>query len=372
MSSPLPPPLDRIVFISIPEQTARKLSDLPLDLSKLLPVEIPPGEDNWTIQNLSWEMIIAAMLKIFAWQPHYKDIEYYRSFINKVKPDLEYTLTKTGIDRVKNNDLAIAEEIFRALANYAPGQPNNFINLALVLEDQAELYGNLKNFDLSEKYIREAFHVYIDALKYHSSSPALLFNIGNFYIKQHNPEKARDMFEKFLLLEPEGNRKEFVRQIVAKIPRKSTEELYFLEAYDMIRMGNEDIGIEKIKLYLRDNPDIWNAWFLLGWGYRKKGEYALGKEALIKCITLKDTNIDAYNELSICLMECEEYNLCRTYLKKALQLDGENTQIISNLGVLAMKESNWQDADGFFRTVLDYDPQNKLAIEYLKYINKYL
>lgn len=94
-------PLDKIVFISIPEETAQKIKDFTIDTSILLPVEIPEGEDNWRIQDLSWEMIIAAMMKIFAWQPDHPDTDYYRSFISAIQPDLEYKMSQTGILKAK-------------------------------------------------------------------------------------------------------------------------------------------------------------------------------------------------------------------------------------------------------------------------------
>ncbi len=363
-------PLEKIVFISIPEETAQKIKDFTIDTSILLPVEIPEGEDNWRIQDLSWEMIIAAMMKIFAWQPDHPDTDYYRSFISAIQPDLEYKMSQTGILKAKNKDFAIAEEIFRALSNFNPHNVNNSINLALVFEEQSELYEKLGNSELSEKYITEAFRVYIETSKLHAASPDVYFNLGNFYIKNGNLEKARRSFEEFLILEPEGKRKEFVEQILNKIPVNPSDDLLFLEAYDLIRMEKEDEGIEKIKLYLKKNPKVWNAWFLLGWAYRRKELYNLGKEALLKSIELENKNLDSYNELAICLMELEEFTECRNLLERALKLDGENTKIISNLGVLAIKQNNYNEAEGFFKTVLEYSPDDYIAQEYIKFIKQ--
>ncbi len=70
-------PLANIVFVSIPEETVENFKDFKLDPSILLPVEVPEGEDNWYINDLSWERIIAAMMKIFAWQSDHENIEYF-------------------------------------------------------------------------------------------------------------------------------------------------------------------------------------------------------------------------------------------------------------------------------------------------------
>ena len=119
-----------------------------------MPIEIPFGEDEWQIKDLSWEMIIAAMLKIFAWDPSHKDIEYYRNFIHAVRPDINEEMTQTGIIKAGDKDYEISEELFLSLAHFNPNIEQNFTNLALVYEDQAELYGLIAKLrDLGVKLV---------------------------------------------------------------------------------------------------------------------------------------------------------------------------------------------------------------------------
>ena len=362
--------LSNIVFVSIPEETAANFKDFDLDPSILLPVEVLDGEENWYFEDLSWERIIAAMMKIFAWQKDHKDIEYFRSFIRSVQPDIEAVMGSAGVEKAKNKEFEVAEEIFRALVNYNPENLYNHINLAAVLGEQAGLYETLGNTDLSEKYSLESFRVYIDALEYHPTSPDLLFNLGSFYIKKGNLDKARSTFKKFITFEKEGKRKDLAVSILAKIPESPKDDMLFLEAYDLIKMQREHEGINKIYAFLKSNPDSWNGWFLLGWAYRRLEEYEKGRDAFIKSLELEESNIDTYNELAICLMELGEFSECRKYLAKALRLDGTNTKIISNMGVLALKEDNPEDAEGFFKTVLEYDPDDKIAAKYLEFIKE--
>ncbi len=370
MSDNHTPHLSNIVFVSIPEETVEKFKDFDLDPSILLPVEVPEGEENWYFEDLSWERIIAAMMKIFAWQKDHKDIEYFRSFINTVQPDIETVMSSAGITKAKNKEFEIAEEIFRSLVNFNPGNLYNHLNLATVLEEQAALFETLGNKELASKSSLEAFRVYIDALKFHPDSPDLLFNLGSFYIKVGNLEKARSILKKFADLEPEGKRKDFALQILNKIPETEKDDLLFLEAYDLIKMQREYEGINKIQTFLDTNPDSWNGWFLLGWAYRRLEEYDKARDAFIKSLDLEDSNIDTYNELAICLMELGEYKECKKLLSSALRKDGTNTKIISNMGVLALKEENLSDAEGFFETVLEYDPDDSIAAKYLKFIRE--
>ncbi len=279
-------------------------------------------------------------------------------------------MSRTGIDKAENKDFEIAEEIFKALVSYNPENIYNHLNLATVLEEQSALYETLENSELSEKKSLEAFRVYIDALEFHPESPDLLFNLGSFYIKKGNLDKARTIFKKFVSVEKDGKRKEFAESILERIPESSDGDLLFLEAYDLIKMKREYEGILKIKSYLDKDPESWNGWFILGWAYRRTEQYKEGKEAFIKSLELEEDNIDTYNELAICLMELGEYKDCGRYLSAALRKDGTNTKIISNMGVLALKQDNLEDAEGFFKTVLEYDPDDAIAKKYLEFIKE--
>ncbi len=370
MNNSTNPALDRIMYISIPEDAEQEINGFHIDSSILMPLEIPIGETEWQMQDLSWEMIVAAMLKIFAWDPLHKNIDYYRSFIHAVQPGINEEMTQTGIIKAENKDYEIAEEIFRALANFEPNIEQNLTNLALVFEDQAELYEKLKNHELAEKKVEEAFEIYKKAIKKHPDSEEVMFNGSNFYLKHGNMEKAIQLLNHFVSISKNSDKKKYVTGILEKIRNLSVDDTVFNEAYELIKIGREESGIEKIKHYLNTNSNVWNAWFLLGWAYRRIGDYKNGKEALLECLTLNEDNVDTYNELAICLIEMGEFSNCRKKLTTALRLDGDNIKIISNFGILALKENKKEEAVGFFRTVLEIDPDDQIAKKYIDFLTK--
>jgi lipoprotein NlpI len=49
-------------------------------------------------------------------------------------------------------------------------------------------------------------------------------------------------------------------------------------------------------------------------------------------------------------------------------MDPENTKIINNLGILSLKQEDPDQAAGFFRTVLDIDPEDEIARQYIDYL----
>lgn len=130
----------------------------------------------------------------------------------------------------------------------------------------------------------------------------------------------------------------------------------------MISNGEEEKGLDQIRMFLQNNPKVWNAWFMLGWGLRRIGRFEDGIQAFSKALEYGgDTNSDTYNEMAICHLETGNYEEAKKALLKALAIEPESTKIISNLGYVALREGNIADAQKYFTTVLEFDPDDKIA-----------
>ncbi len=371
---PFPPadttPLENINYISLPEDIDRQIGNFELDPSIPLPVELPRGSEQ-LLESLSWEMIIAAMLKLFAYQPEHPHIDYFRRFINEVQPDIVAEMTQTGIYKAKNGELELAEEIFRALVNFAPEQESNFVNLALVFEEKSKQHHERNETESEEQAIESAFDAYKNGSLFHPTATDLHFSAGHFFLQQGNIPKAKEHFSIFLANSSgEGEKEQQVRKVLDEIDTKRQDDLVFNEAYDFIKMGQEERGIERIRYFLDRNPEVWNGWFLLGWGLRKTGSYAEAKDAFYKSLEFNDTHPDTLNELAICNLELEEYQEAKKHLESALHAEPDNTKIISNLGILALKQGDPLLAKRFFLTVLELDPEDPLAPQYIDKIDE--
>ncbi|MGM0431943.1 MAG: tetratricopeptide repeat protein [Spirochaetota bacterium] len=359
-------PLDQIVYISLPEDAARTIEGFTLDPKILIPVEIPDDREAWTIDNLSWEMIVSAMLKIFAYNPRHKDIDYYRRFIHTVQPNLVAELTKTGIIKAEAKEYDLAEEIFLSLAHFAPEIETTFLNLAFCYEDQAEQYKNANDFTSAERFSDKAFHVYMNALEEHPDSPDLHFYAGYFFMKQNNLSKALEYFELFLGLAEDDERAQDVQEIVDRIRNQSEDDILFTAAFEKIKAGHEQEALDDISSFLSRHEDVWNAWFLKGWAHRRLEQYEQGKQALETCVKLEPSTSDVYNELAICCMELKFFTEAEAHLKKALTIEPDNVKIISNLGVLALKQEDAEQAAYYFRIAAEIDPEDPLVVSYLE------
>jgi tetratricopeptide (TPR) repeat protein len=358
-------PLDHIMFISIPEESKREINGFVLDPAILIPVEFPQNGQEFDIEELSWEMIISAMLKIFAYNRTHEDIPYYRSFINAVQPNLVTELTKTGIIKAEAKEYALAEEIFLALCHLAPEEATTFLNLAFVYEEQADGYKEAGEFTTSDYYADKALNIYQEALEVHPESTDVHFYLGYFYLKQNDLSKAQEYFELFLGLAFDDERSEQVQLVVDSIRNQTQDDNLFARSFELIRNGQEREALDVITEFISRHADIWNAWFLKGWAHRRLAEYSEGKKALERCLQLERGNTDTYNEIAICSMELGDMDDAKRYLTTALSLEPDNVKIISNLGVLSLKMNDSDQAKTYFSVAAELDPHEPVIQQFL-------
>ncbi|MDL2229242.1 tetratricopeptide repeat protein [Treponema sp. OttesenSCG-928-L16] len=360
----------RIVFLSVPESLRGRIEtiskgEFSIDPAIPIPVELPPGETNLDLENLSWEMILSGMIRTAAENPQDEDTPYYRAFVLSVKPDILEEFTEAAILKAKNGDYDMALEIFAALRGLFPGSPVVLLNTALILERRADTFERTSREEEAEAEYERAHSLYKELLALKPPFPNGLFNAGFFFMKRNSFEQAKECFSAYIPLSEDEEKKGKALSIVKEIESRSLDDQIFREAYGCIRMGEEQRGIEKIREFLEQHPAVWNGWFLLGWGLRRLERWEDGAAAFRKAIELGGDNSDTRNELAICLMENGDLTGARKELEAALRQEPENTKIISNLGILALKNGDDYEAAAFFRTVLEIEPGDPLAQQYL-------
>jgi tetratricopeptide (TPR) repeat protein len=363
---PVHQPQYKLYYLQVPPELAKEVGGFRLDPSIPLPVEgkrsAGRADEVPNLEDLSWEQIVAAMLKVMAWERDHADFAYYRDFILAVRPEVWQELSATGIVKAQAKDFRLAEEIFLALEGLDPSHPRTLLNLALLYDEEAEALSQRGKSAEADDLLTHAQKKFSQALVSTPPLPDAFFYAGFFHLKQKNLDRARGLLEAFFELAKEDTKKIGVaRKALADAERQNRMDNLFKEAYDFILLGKEEDGIARLDEFLKEHPQIWNAWFLLGWGRRRLSQWKPALEAFEKALEFGGDQVDTYNEMAICTMELGELTQARRLLEKALRLDSENTKIISNLGVLALRAGRTDEAIGFFETVLEYDPDDPVA-----------
>ncbi|MGI5173525.1 tetratricopeptide repeat protein [Treponema sp. OMZ 840] len=367
-------PLDSVIFISLPDNFELPAHAFKLDTTIPLPVQKAAAAADFDPSTLTQEQIFAGILTVLAYESANPHVQYYRSLIKAAKPDITRELTEAAILKAKNEDYEIADEIFAALRGLEPDNPAVILNSALFFDQRADSYRRSGLTEDADAYDESAYRYYKQAMEAEPAVPDAFFNAGFFYLKQKNFGKAKLCFETYLTLTDQSDseqdentayKRERAGQISSDIGSRNLDDELFKSAFDFISMGQEEKGLDCIRRFLEKNPKVWNAWFMLGWGLRRLNRWQDAKAAFEQSISCGGENSDIYNELSLCLMELNDYATAGKYLHKALKLEPENTKIMSNMGFLALKKGDTEEACRYFTAVLEFDPDDRIAQETL-------
>lgn len=353
--------LKNIIYIRLPDAFARSIGGFTLDPGISLPVETGGDPERFHPEDLVLEAVLAGMLRVLAYRPDHPDADYFRRFVTTVKPDILPELSEAGILKSRNGDLDVAQEIFQALAGLYPDRPEALLNLASVYERRADEYDKIGNTALAEEFSQRTFALYRRLLAFEPAVPDAFYEAAFFHLKNRSYEKARDLLATYERLGKDEDRVKRAREIIRKLETQGGLDTLFKEAFDFIRLGREEEGIAKVRIFLESYPKVWNGWFLLGWGNRRLGRWQEGRDAFERALELGAEDADTYNELAICLMELGEYRGCRERLETALRLEPDSVKIISNLGTLALRQGRPDEAERFYKTALALDPKDPLS-----------
>lgn len=369
----------KLLYIKVPDEYTFTAKIPGFDSSIPLPLLLDSDGKDFTAESISEEMILAGMLHVFAYQRDNQHIAYYRDIFKELRPDIRGEMTNAAILKIKNADFDLAERLLLALEGLFPEDIQTKLNVALLMDERARFYEQAGSEADADYYTDRAFEMYKEVLAAEPALPEAFFNAGFFFINQKNFLKAKSLFETYIQIETAHNdvteqRKQKASELIEWITTQALDDELFKSAFDFIQMGEEAKALDKIREFLEHHPKVWNAWFLLGWALRRQERWQDAAEAFKHCLELgkgaqSELSVaycDICNELAICLMELDRFEESRQWLFSALEQEPENIKIISNLGTLALKEGNMDEAKAYFRTVLDMYPDDMLAVEILK------
>lgn len=375
--------LNSIYYISLPENFELSKNAMHIDKTIPLPVQKKDKDsaDNFNMEELTSEQILSGILTVLAYDKANEHLDYYRNIIKDARPNLKQELSAAAILKTKNQDYDLAEEIYMALRGFDPDDVAIILNTALFFDQRADSYRRSGLVEDADAYDSSAEEYYKMAMDNDDPPADAFFNAGFFYLKKNDFFNARGCFESFLALTCDAKdedlgengiyKKERAQQILDEIKNGNMDDKRFKSAYNLIQSGQEEKGMEELRVFLQHNPDVWNAWFMLGWALRRLDRFEDAEAAFKKALECGgDSNADCYNELSICCMESGQFDQAQAHLLKALEIAPENTKIISNLGYVSLKRGDAAAARKYFQAVLEFDPNDKIAAMELDRLEK--
>ncbi len=366
-------PGGRIVFIKVPEGASLAMGDFKLDPSLPLPLLLEEGAEDAGPSSLTKERLLGGALAVLsrgaASGEADERADYYRAFLKAAAPELVVQLSAVGTEKAKNGLFDEAEDVFIALEGLEPQSAAPIVNRGLLERERAAAARRGGREDEAETREAAAKRHFDRATAMEGAPPEVFFHAGSFFNEIREFERASSLFDSALALGLEGEMAERARTLSRAIKSRGLLDELFKEAYDFIRMGKEEEGLERVERFLACNASLWNAWFLKGWALRRLERWAEGVPAFERALELVDEDADAVdvlNELSICLSETDRADEARKALERALSIEPENVKLISNLGALALKRGDEAEARAFFMAALEIDPDDVVAARCLE------
>ncbi len=356
--------LSRIIYMSLPEGLSLELESFSLDLSTLIPVEIPEGVpiETWSLRDLRWEMVVAGMLKVITYDPDNPDAPYFRKFIRALQPNILAELNSSGAIKARQGNYLLAEEIFCSLQALAPGDLLSKLNLALLYESQ------MAEGETKSELLERVKQLYQDLVPQGKELPQIYFNAAWFYFSHQTIDEALVLIEQYLACPLKEEKKTEALKMQERWQQCQRDNQRYHLALELIQEGEDQEGLEEIENFLVENPTAWNAWFLKGWALRRLMRFEEALKAFLGAEELIGQQVDILNEKAICYLELGQYHQSQKALEEALALAPGDSKILSNMGILQLKQGQRARALEIFKAVLRLEPGDPIASEYVAFI----
>ncbi|MFZ5366174.1 MAG: tetratricopeptide repeat protein [Patescibacteria group bacterium] len=127
------------------------------------------------------------------------------------------------------------------------------------------------------------------------------------------------------------------------------------------RHGNLEKAAEEFKKAIEINPRYGDAYHNLANTYQQMGKTDLAIESYQKALSFNPNLWQSYQNLATIYFEKEKYDLAKLELEKAIKVNPQNTNLYTNLGIVYLKLGEKQKAQETFQQALQIDPNDQRA-----------
>jgi superkiller protein 3 len=293
-------------------------------------------------------------------------IPEYRKAI-KLDPQHVDSLINLGIDLADQNPVE-AQPLFERAIQIAPGSANAHLNLALLLNREAQ-------GDASASEFRQAIRLNPDLLEARRQMAALLMSQQQWdevieqcrEILKREPDDASTRYTLGQALVRSQNtdegKKELEQAQALRKKRQEVQESQELQRDGVreLRAGKASDAAKAFRSAVQLDSSSANHMYL-GLALAASGDMKAGMHELATALELDPANARAHlNMGSVYLQAGQEY-LAKSEFEKALQIDPWFPEAHNNMGLVLSRNNQAEEAEKHFRLASDLDPQYLEAV----------
>lgn len=347
----------------IPVMEGRVVLDRELEIPLLLEDFITDVKESTLNDGLSMDNICTGMCFMLGADPEFLYRDYYMEILNKSKSNLQSYI----IHLINKFSEKLEYTVIFALALVEiENSARNLFILGSVLENLAVDHSEKKNSRKSDVFFDEAVKYYHSSCDEEENFTLSLYKLGFYYRGIGQYIRAKDYWDRFMEHDQDPVRIEEIRT-----ENETLEKLVDYEiGYSHVLKGNSEDGLEKLLPLVEHFPEWWNLLFVIGLAFRQNMEYEIASDYFKNVLFLKADQKESMNELAICYLNMNKFKEAEEILDNAIILSDNNSELLANRSVARIYQDKINEAEEDIDKALEIDPNDEIAINIKKEIEK--
>lgn len=220
--------------------------------------------------------------------------------------------------------------------------------------------------DRADELLEAACRELLGALRVNPDLDDAYYHLGSVYQQMQLPWRAREMWNYYLELSPDGAHSGEVTAALDGLERRQHLQQLCDEACYLINHGDAERAVPILREITNDDPEWYEAWFWLGLACRELEMLDDGIRAFDHAIGLDPESQFAHHELASLLARKGEREAAEGFWRKAMELDSEETWIMASLALLLWRDDRRREAETLFVRALEIDPASRKMLRHLR------
>ena len=165
----------------------------------------------------------------------------------------------------------------------------------------------------------------------------------SIYLQEESVDKANNLLSEVLEIEPENS------------------DALLTRARLSLSNGEIKDGISDLRVILKNDPESIMAMTLLAGAQELEGSEGLALDNYKKLMTLQEPDLSVLTSAARLAIASEQYQEAESYIRQALELEGDNASLVTNLVKLLVLKEDWDAAKSFANRLVDSESSSALG-----------
>ena len=165
----------------------------------------------------------------------------------------------------------------------------------------------------------------------------------SIYLQEESVDKANNLLSEVFEIEPEN------------------ADALLTRARLSLSGGEIKDGISDLRVILKNDPESIVAMTLLAGAQELEGSEGLALDNYKKLMTLQEPDLSVLTSAARLAIASEQYQEAESYIRQALELEGDNASLVTNLVKLLVLKEDWDAAKSFANRLVDSESSSALG-----------